>query len=178
MRDRYRRNAALRSVGAVPRYLAVALLVLAVAALGCSGGGPAGSDDVAVTMGPTDPNALYLDFVECESLPPGVDYDPVEGLVMPQGMVVTAVSEVGPITQVTGFIDQTPVDVRDTYAEDAQLVYLEDEGYEAEILVDTGGFRTFIKASIRCRTGSVMALIVAPDDEAGGLPVPGQQTGN
>ena len=125
-----------------------------------------------------DPAALYEDFVDCDPLPEGVEeYEVPDDLVVPEGMVVTDVQDVGPLTQLTGFIDMTPVDLRDAYADRAELVYLEDEGYEAEILVDTGAYRTFLKASIRCRTGSILAVIGAPDDDEASLPVPGQQSG-
>jgi hypothetical protein len=97
--------------------------------------------------------------------------------VVPDGLVVTDAQEVGPLYQITGFLEQTPVEVRDAYADSAELVYLEDEGFEAELLVDTGDYRTFIKAQVRCRTGSIVSVIGAPDDEGEALPVPGQQAG-
>ena len=43
--------------------------------------------------------------------------------------------------------------------------------------IDGGSSRTYIKASIRCRTGSVVQVLLGPDDEAQALPVPGQAAG-
>ncbi|MGI9017480.1 MAG: hypothetical protein ACR2HR_10330 [Euzebya sp.] len=165
----------VRNGGNTPLRSLSCLLLAGLLVGACTGGTQSATDSASAV--PTDPNALYEGFVDCEPSPESIEFQPIEGLVMPDGLVVTNVSEAGPLVQVTGFIDQTPVDIRDLYAEDAQLVYLEDEGFEAEILIDSGDFRTFLKASIRCRTGSVMSLIRAPDDDAGALPVPGQQAG-
>ncbi len=153
------------------------LLAVALLATACSGGG--GDTVQAVSEAAPAPlgNELYEGFVECEPLPEAIEFDAPDAIIIPDGMVVTAFSEVGPLVQLTGFIDETSVDIRDVYADDAQLVYIEDEGFEAEILVDSGDYRTFLKASIRCRTGSVLSVIGAPDDETDALPVPGQQTG-
>jgi hypothetical protein len=155
------------------------LLTLVFLAAACTAGGGDAVDaaDGEPSGAPVDPNALYEGFVECETLPDPIEFDAPEEVIIPEGMVVTGYSEVGPLVQLTGFIDATPVDLRDVYAEDAQLVYIEDEGFEAEILIDAGEYRTFLKASIRCRTGSVMAVIGAPNDETDSLPVPGQQPG-
>lgn len=121
-------------------------------------------------------NELYADFIDCEPLP-----DPVPGelpaeMVVPDGFVLLELSEVGPLVSARGLLDATPVDVRDAFIEreDVSVVYLEDEGFEAEVLVDSGDWRTYIKASVRCRTGSVVQMILGPDDEAATLPVPGQ----
>ena len=162
------------------------LLTVGLLAVACVNDPEAGGTTTASGAGPTagattttDPNELYRDFVECDPLPESIPFEPVEGMATLDGVAVTDVSETGPITSVTGLVDQTPVDIRDAFVDrdDVELVYLEDEGYEAEILLDTGDWRTFIKATIRCRTGSVIAFIVAPDEESQALPVPGQQGG-
>lgn len=157
----------------------------------CSGGDPAAAprqtasgatSSAEATVGATtgavaDADALYEQFSACPPPPTSLDHEPVEGLIIPPGTVVTDVQEVGPITSVTGFVLMTPLEIRDLYArdEDVELLYLEDEGFEAEILVEEGGIRTFIKATIRCRSGSAVASIVSSDPAS--LPRPGQQAG-
>lgn len=139
--------------------------------------GASGSAGAASTTAVADASALYEQFSPCPAPPTPIAYEPVEGLVIPPGTVVTDVQEVGPITSVTGFVELTPIDIRDLYADDpaVELLYVEDEGYEAEILVEREGTRTFIKATIRCRTGSAVAGIVSTDPAS--LPLPGQQAG-
>lgn len=146
------------------------LLALATGLALASACGP-GPDAAA----PLDPAELYAGFAPCDPPPPGIDHDPVEGLVELDGLVVAEVRSTGPITSVTGFVEQTPIELRDAFAsrQDVTLLHLEDEGYEAEALVERGDHRTFLKATIRCRTGSIVALVVAPAADAGGLPTPG-----
>jgi hypothetical protein len=176
---RHRGDAPLHPVARTSALAATLLLAAACSAGGgdVAPGGAAGADVEAGATTSEDPNALYEGFVDCEPLPDGIEYTAPEGLVVPDGLVVTDAQEVGPLYQLTGFLDATPIDIRDAYAGSAELVYLEDEGYEAEILIDSGPYRTFLKASIRCRTGSIVAVIGAPDDDGSSLPVPGQQGG-
>lgn len=126
-----------------------------------------------------DALALYADFPACPPLPTAIPFAPVEGMVVPDGTVVIDVVVTGPITAATGFVDLTPLQVRDLFAdrEDVEVVHLEDEGFEAEVLVDRAGIRTFVKASIRCRTGSVVAAVVADGADAGALPIPAGTAG-
>lgn len=164
------------------RGVAVAVWLLTTA---CTGGGAPQPTDAAASPSPAGPTGigptttdvgLYDDFPECDPLPdPGPSAPPGE-MVVPDGMVVTEVTESGPLTTAAGLVAATPLELRDAFAarDDVELVYLEDEGYEAEILVDSGEWRTFVKATIRCRTGSVVGLILAPDEAVDSLPVPGQ----
>ncbi len=145
----------------------IAALVAVVLATACGAAGPA-------TSIARDPGAIYADFPECGPLPAPSPHDPVEGLVQPDGMVVVEVRRTGPITAVTGFVDATPLELRDAFAgrPGVEVISVEDEGFEAEVLVDSGDFRTFLKATIRCRTGSIVALVVARDADAEQLPTP------
>lgn len=124
-------------------------------------------------------NALYDGFVDCDPLPEPIEEAPPAEMVVPEGMVITRLSEVGPLISADGFIDATPIDLRDDFSsrDDVELVYLEDEGFEAELLVDSGAWRTFIRASIRCRTGSIIQVLLGPGEQADALPVPGQRQG-
>ena len=166
-----------------------ALGALVALGSGCGGAAPqpapapATPDDAsASTAGATtsplaDAGAIYEQLSPCPAPPTPIAHDPVEGLVIPPGTVVTDVQAVGPITSVSGFVELTPLEIRDLYADDpeVELLYIEDEGFEAEILVEREGVRTFIKATIRCRTGSAVAGIVSSDPAS--LPRPGQQAG-
>lgn len=167
--------------GLLARGLLVALLALAT---GCGGQGSGAPGDIAAGGAPVvgattteDPNALYADFPECEPLPAPTPHESVPGAVELDDAWIESVSRTGVLTTITGLVEATPVDLRDDFADrdDVEVIYVEDEGYETEILLDDGEHRTYLKATIRCRTGSVVAQIVAP---AGGdelLPVPGQQ---
>jgi len=147
-----------------------------VLATGCGGGPPAA---VAPTV-TVDPASLYEGFPACEPPPDPIDFEPVEGMVLPEGTVVLEIDEFGPLISVTGLVESTPLEIRDEFAQEpeVEVIHLEDEGYEAEILVDDLGRRTYIKASIRCRTGSVVAAVIADAAAASGLPVPGGQGGS
>ncbi len=150
--------------------VALAATLLAAGTTAC--GGPSTTAPPAPAAAPSD---LYAGFAPCDPLPDPVAHEPVEGLVAPEGMVVVSVRETGPVTAVTGFVDATPLELRDAFAgrPGVEVLHVEDEGFEAEVLVDAGDFRTFLKATIRCRTGSVVALVVARDADAEQLPAPG-----
>lgn len=122
---------------------------------------------------PPDP---YAGFAPCDPLPAPSPHEPVEGLVAPEGLVVVDVRRTGPVVAVRGFVDATPLELRDAFEgrDDVEVVHVEDEGFEVEVLVDAGEFRTFLKATIRCRTGSIVALVVARDVDAERLPRPGR----
>ncbi|WP_370325730.1 hypothetical protein [Euzebya sp.] len=141
-----------------PRRRVVAV-VAALLAGGCGGG----------------PTAGVADLGECPPLPAGITA-PAD-VEVPAGTVVTDVAHVDPLVQVTGLIDATPVEVRDAYADRADVVHVEDEGFEAEVLLSTATHRTYLRAQARCATGSVITVVRAPEDAAGRLPVPGQVGG-
>lgn len=108
--------------------------------------------------------------------PPSVAPVPAEvrGLVLPEGALVTEVSEDGPITQVTGYVASTPVQARVGYQEDDSITVLqvEDEGFEAEALVESEGRRMFVKVQAVCDEGSVFVALVADAGAAAAIPVP------
>lgn len=135
------------------------------------------TDVIGPTLSTGDAAALYADFAECDPLPEQAPYEEPDGMVPLGDAWVEQVSVTDPLVTVTGLVDATPIELRDAFAGDpeVELVYVEDEGYEVEILLDVGGRRTFLKATIRCRTGSVFAQIIGPAGDADLLPVPGQQ---
>lgn len=145
--------------------------------------GATGAPAAAATSDPDEAARLYEGFPDCDPLPTSTPADgprgPVPGLVDLGDAWVEQVSETPPLVTVTGLVDATPIDIRDRFAGDdaVELVYIEDEGYEVEMLLDVDGRRTFVKGTIRCRTGSVFAQIIGPPGDADLLPVPGQQAG-
>jgi hypothetical protein len=88
----------------------------------------------------------------------------VEGLVLPESAVLTSVAEADPLTNVQGYIPQTPVQIRVFYQQHPSLTVLsvEDEIRESEVLTEAGEYRTFVKAQAICELGSIFVAIVSP----------------
>ncbi|HEV8056049.1 MAG TPA: hypothetical protein VGP51_06140, partial [Nocardioidaceae bacterium] len=101
---------------------------------------------------------------------PAVEAD-VPGLLLPEGAVVNEVQEQGPLISVRGYVDQTPIQVRQFYqeAKGLELFEIEDEVFEAEVLFAGKKFRSYVKAQAQCETGSVLIVFVGPG-ETGDLP--------
>lgn len=148
----------LRRRGLIPLFL-VAVLA------GCGGA------DEPFDIDSTEPLSA---LPACEAPPPPSDDEPVEGLIVPDGTVVTNVTPQGPLVSVQGYIPLTPIQIRFHYGDrdDVELLVLEDEVYEAEVLLASGAHRMYMKANARCDQGSTMQVIVAPEVDADGLPVP------
>ena len=151
--------------------LAGALLVVVAAACG------AGAEPAA-TPTPAAPDPFLTEafnaLPDCGPAPAAAASSDVPGLHLPDEAVVTQVRDNGPLTQVTGYVALTPIEVRVHYEErdDLQLIQVEDEGYESEILVSDGEHRLFVKAQALCSKGSNFAGVIAPEDAAGALPTP------
>lgn len=130
-----------------------------------------GEADEPFDLDSTEPLAA---LPPCESPPAAADAAPVDGLVVPAGTVVTGVAPQGPLVSVQGYIPMTPIQIRMDYGEraDVELLVLEDEVYEAEVLLASGAHRMYMKASARCEQGSSFSAVVAPEVDAEGLPVP------
>jgi hypothetical protein len=133
--------------------------------------GGCGGADEPFDIDSTEPLAA---LPPCEDPPPASEDPPVEGLVVPDGSVVTNVTPQGPLTSVQGYIPMTPIQIRFHYGdrEGVELLVLEDEVYEAEVLLASGAHRMYLKANARCDEGSSFQAIVAPEVDADGLPVP------
>lgn len=136
----------------------------------------------AAAPGPTsasptvDPRLLepLLGLPPCEEPPPAASDAEVAGLILPPSSTVTTVQATGPITQVTGYVAMTPVQVRVDYQgrTDIEVISAEDEGFEAEVLVSDGEHRTFMKAQAHCSEGSLFVAVVAPEEQASAVPTP------
>lgn len=95
-------------------------------------------------------------------------------LVLPDSAVVAAQRVEGPLTEVSGFVPLTPVQVRRDYEarHDVGIISIEDEIIEAEILVEVDGYRTFIKATVACDAGSEFEAVGAANVAASAIPTP------
>lgn len=100
----------------------------------------------------------------CKAAPRSKADAEVDGLVLPEGAVVTSVQPADPLTNVQGYIPHTPVQIRVFYQQHPDLTVLsvEDEGFEAEVLAEIDGYRTFVKAQALCELGSAFVAIVSP----------------
>ena len=100
----------------------------------------------------------------CDEAPQGQADREVDGLTLPDGAVITSVADADPLTNVQGYIPQTPVQIRVFYQQhpDLKVISVEDEGFEAEVLTEADGYRTFVKAQAVCELGSVFVAIVSP----------------
>ncbi len=143
------------------------LAAVLVACLGC--GAPAVSP---LDADPDDPLAA---LPPCEEPPAGSGQE-VEGVELPQEAIVGEVTEQPPLVTVRGYSPRTPVQIRRDYAErdDLEVFFIEDEIYESEAMVGNGTHRTYVKATAVCDRGSRLLMVVAPELDASGLPVPAQ----
>lgn len=96
----------------------------------------------------------------------------VTGLVLPDGARVTSVVEQGAMTTVEATIRMTPLDVRAHYESrtDIDLLRVEDEIFEAEVLMRAQERRTYLRAGALCADGTTLTAVVGPDSEDAGLP--------
>lgn len=96
------------------------------------------------------------------------------GMILPDDAIVTSQRIEDPITEVNGFIPLTPVQIRRYYEEraDIGIISIEDEILEAEILVELDEYRTFVKATVICDTGSQFVAVGAANVAASAVPTP------
>lgn len=159
--------------------LAVALTIAGLTVTGCSGDGataepPAGSPSTPNGRPrPPDKGGPLRGLPECGEPPaPVTAAEEVAGLVLPPEAVVTSVQEQGQLVTVQGYVESTPVAVREFYqsARGFELVEIEDEVVEAEAVYADGDYRAFAKATASCSRGSGLLVVIGP---AGDLPTPG-----
>jgi hypothetical protein len=99
---------------------------------------------------------------------------PPPGALLPPSARITAVRDQPPLTQLNGYVEMTPVQVRAWVESQRDLTVnqSEDEGYESELLVSDGEYETFIKAVAVCSTASLLAEVIAPVGAAANMPTP------
>jgi hypothetical protein len=133
-------------------------MMMLVAGCESSATGPAESVTVT-TPASVDPALLepLTALGPCPSAPPGdSNAEPVEGLQLPEGTVVTNVTRTDPVVTVNAWVPLTPVQLREGFLQDPDLsvIQSEDEVWEAEVLFTRGDFRTFVKAQCASRRRS------------------------
>jgi hypothetical protein len=147
------------------RLLSLVLAVLAAAA--CAQSGTPSAQSTPDLSGPLQA------LPPCEDPPEGVD-EVVKGLIAPEGIIVTDVRVQKPLTNVTAYIEQTPVQFEAAYAkmENITILSSENEISEAEMLISDGKYRNFLKAAAACDQGSQLLIVIAPEIAAETLPTP------
>lgn len=157
--------AARRTAASAPVGWAVVVCLGALTA--CSG---AGSSFASDATGP------LTALPECAPAPPEVEVDPglLEGAELPEGAVLTSALAQDPIVNLTAYVDGTPVEVRNEFElrRGIDIIVIEDEVFEAELLVSNGTHRTYLRVGATCSTGSTLIAVVAPELEADALPLP------
>lgn len=132
--------------------------------------GPDASTSAAEAAVPIDEGGPLTALPACEAPPEGIEAD-VDGLLLPEGAVVTEVEDVGQLVSVRAYVEQTPVQVRLFYAKEPglELFEIEDEIYEAEVLFGSGDYRSYVKVQAECQQGSLLLAYVGPGN-SGELP--------
>ena len=144
-------------------------LAVALALAGC------GSDDTMQANLADVPTGPLTGLPPCGEPPePLAEQPAIDGLVLPEGAQITQVTETPPLTNVTAYVERTPVQIRLELEADPDLEILvsEDEVLEAELLVTDGSHRTFVKARAICDRASVVVGVVAPEEAGDVVPVP------
>lgn len=129
---------------------------------------PARSASQPTKAVPQDEGGPLVALPDCAPPPEPVPAD-VPGLVVPDGTVITSVSENGPLVSVEGYVDLVPIAVRNYYQDrrGLELFEIEDEIFEAEALYGEGEFRSYMKARATCKTGSELLVVVGPAGTGG-----------
>lgn len=114
---------------------------------------------------------------ECTTEPVAIDTT-VEGLTLPEGSVVTKVTPQKPLVNVNAYVPMTPAEFERSFQDrdGVEVLFSENEIYEAEMLISNGRYRNFHKATATCRRGSTVLAVVAPEVDAKGLPLPAGAT--
>jgi hypothetical protein len=160
------------------RALAAAALAAGLAQACTPGGGDGAVPTAPPPRSPGDVDPALLQPLTalgpCQPQPPAAEGGPVDGLVLPDGAVLTSIQGTGPLTQVQGWIPMTPVQIRVDYQRrgDVEILQVEDEIREAEVLLTNGDRRVFVKAQALCEQASVFVAVVAPADASESVPVP------
>ncbi|WP_108665099.1 hypothetical protein [Euzebya rosea] len=158
------------SPGSARRVVTTAATGLAVLLAGCAGNAP------------TDAASADLDlsaYPACVEQPAPPDLRDVPGLVLPSSATTFSLSEVGPLTQVEGVVDMTPLQARTFYEShpDLEVLRVEDERIETEVLATDGTHRMFVKVQIACAGGSNFTATVGAEAASEMIPTPAGGTG-
>lgn len=83
--------------------------------------------------------------------------------MLPDGAFLTEVVRQGPLVQVRGWAEQSPLELRAQYEDrdDVEVLTLEDETVEVETLVTDGEHRTYLRGTAVCATASRLDGLVS-----------------
>ena len=145
----------------------LSLVLAALVAAACADGGVPAAQQTPDYSGP------LTALPPCEAPPEGTG-EVVKGLIAPEGIIVTDVRVQKPLTNVTAYIEQTPIQFEAGYTKMSDITILssENEIFEAEMLISDGKYRNFLKAAAACDQGSQLLIVIAPEIAAKGLPTP------
>jgi hypothetical protein len=137
---------------AAVRPLLLASLALLLAACG--------GDD-----GDSAPAAATSEAGPCELARPKKAIDPPEGLIAPEGIEVEDVEPLPPNQKVTGFLPLTPSQFIAGFERDKRLgiLFKEDEGKDAEMMVTDAKQRSFWKLTLACPEGSRFTVLTGEE---------------
>ena len=136
------------------------------------------ASEAAPTATPTDIDPALLEPLTglgpCTAEPNVLDEEPAEGILLPDGAVLTSQTVEGPLTTIKGYAPMTPVQIRVFYQRQTtyEVVQIEDEIRESEVLLADGDNRLFVKAQAICELGSVLLAILAPESSGEQVPAP------
>lgn len=162
---------------------AVAVLASLVLVAGCAASEPvAAGDSPSSQVSPPVPvpsgMAVELlqpiaDLPSCPPPPDGVD-ERVPGLYLPAQATIVEVDADGPLTEVTGYVALTPVQLRAWFQtrDELEVIQVEDEVRESEALLYDGRYRLFVQALALCDQGSRFTAVVARGADADAVPTP------
>ncbi|MFI7617354.1 hypothetical protein ACIBP6_39635 [Nonomuraea terrae] len=118
---------------------------------------------------------MLANLPSCDRVPLDADAEvsaDVAGLMLPDGARVTSVVPQGALTTVEATVRMTPLDVRAHYEQlsDIDLLRVEDEVFEAEVLMRAQQRRTYLRATAVCADATTLTAVVGPDSDDAGLP--------
>ena len=144
--------------------LAFAALLVVATLVACGG------DDSTTDSAPPPP----AEFPECGPPPTPKKEFHIKGFVVPDVAIITGARKRGPVTNIHGYVEMKPADLRAYYEElsGVTLLLSEDEIIEAEVLLSDGKYRTYFKARSVCQEGSDFVAAVAREIDQSAVPIP------
>lgn len=111
---------------------------------------------------------------ECQPPPAPAETEPADLVVLPSQAVVTDATDDGPLQQVSGYIALAPAQILAFYLEQEglEVLHVENEVFDAEVLVTDGQRRVFVNTQALCPQGSRFIAYVVPEEGGAALPVP------
>ncbi len=127
-------------------------------------GSPAPNATVSVDPAHLEPLAV---LPECEPAPAPTTAAAPDVVALPADSVVTSWEETGPLTQVSAYVALAPPQILAFYQQQGlEILHIENEVFDAEVLVSDGRRRVIVNAQAVCRDGSTLIATVMPEQPA------------